>query len=174
MFKFFKQNHKIENNLYSKILFLSRNKIFYSDFGVLDTFQNRINLIFFHFSFLFNKGKINDTDKIHKIFDQKMFNFIFNRIELNMREIGYGDVTVNKNMKFLVKTFYNILLDFKKYHSKKISDKNVLFIKYLTIQKSNKTIDNNGLTKYFNKYQSFCFDLSLDSVIKGELKFTYK
>ena len=70
MFKFFKQNHEIENNLYSKILFLSRNKIFYSDFGVLDTFQNRINLIFFHFSFLFNKEKINDTDKIHKIFVQ--------------------------------------------------------------------------------------------------------
>ena len=27
-----------------------------------------------------------------------------------MRENGFGDVTVNKNMKFLVKTFYNILL----------------------------------------------------------------
>ena len=35
-----------------------------------------------------------------------MFDLIFTKIEQNMREIGYGDTVINKNMKFLVKNFY--------------------------------------------------------------------
>ena len=47
MFKFFKKKVSQENKLYNKILFLSRNKLFYTSFGLNDTFQNRINLSFF-------------------------------------------------------------------------------------------------------------------------------
>ena len=28
--------------------------------------------------------------------------------------------------------------------------------------------------EYFEKYQAFCLDLTLDSVLKGELNFKYK
>ena len=51
-----------------------------------------------------------------------MFDFIFNKIELNMREIGYSDMTINKNMKFLVKIFYNILLNCENYKKKKLKE----------------------------------------------------
>ena len=30
------------------------------------------------------------------------------------------------------------------------------------------------LVKYFNDYQAFCFDLSSDSVLRGDLNFIYK
>ena len=43
--------------LYNNILRLSRNKLFYTKFALEDTFQNRINLLFFHISFIFNKLK---------------------------------------------------------------------------------------------------------------------
>ena len=57
-----------------------------------------------------------------------MFDFIFNKIELNMREIGYGDMTMyNKNMKFLVNTFYNILLNCENYKKKNLKRKKNLF-----------------------------------------------
>ena len=35
-----------------------------------------------------------------------------------MRELGFGDVTVNKYMKFLVKSFYNILFFSEKFNEK--------------------------------------------------------
>ena len=44
---------KSETLLYNKIIFLSRNKLLYKEFGLKDTFQNRINLIFVHICFIF-------------------------------------------------------------------------------------------------------------------------
>ena len=123
----FKQIKSPENKLYNKILFLSRNKSFYTNLGLIDTFQNRINLIFLHISFLFIKLKQKDKSQFYKAFFQRMFDFIFNKIELNMREIGYGDMTINKNMKFLVKIFYNILLNCENYKKKKLKEQKFVF-----------------------------------------------
>ena len=71
-----------------------------------------------------------------------MFDFIFNMIELNMREIGYGDMTINKNMKFLVKTFYNILLNCENYKKKSLKNKNLFLLKYLTQNSDKKSTTN--------------------------------
>ena len=71
-----------------------------------------------------------------------MFDFIFNRIELNMREIGYGDTVINKNMKFLVKTFYNILLNCENFNEKSLNTKKMFFFKYLTYNNMIKKADN--------------------------------
>ena len=90
MSKYIKQINTQEDILYNNILLLSRNKLFYTKFDLNDTFQNRIHLIFIHISFIFIKIKQN-KNKIYKIFYQKMFDLIFNKIELNMREIGFGD-----------------------------------------------------------------------------------
>ena len=47
--------------------------------------------------------------------------------------------------------------------------------KYFTSAKDEtKAQYNRNLLDYFNKYQAFCFDLCLDSVLKGDLNFTYK
>ena len=169
-----KQIKDQENKLYIKILFLARNKLFYTKLGLVDTFQNRINLIFLHVSFLFIKLKQRDNNQLYKEFFQKMFDFVFNKIELNMREIGYGDMMVNKNMKFLVKVFYDILLNCENYKKKSNKSKNLLLLKYLKQNADKKSTDNIGLVEYFDKYQAFCFDLSLDSVLKGNLNFKYK
>ena len=159
--------------LYNNILLLSRNKLFYTKLNLIDSFQNRIHLIFIHISFIFIKIKQNNKNKVYKIFYQKMFDLIFNKIELNMREVGFGDTTINKNMRFLVKTFYNILFNCEKYKKMDPYAKNMFFNKYLA--QNNINNDNNkDIIEYFNKYQTFCFDLSPDSVLKGELNFNYK
>jgi len=170
----FKQIKSPENKLYNKILFLSRNKSFYTKLDLIDTFQNRINLIFLHISFLFIKLKQKDKNQFYKEFFQKMFDFIFNKIELNMREIGYGDMAINKNMKFLVKIFYNILLNCENYKKKSLKNKNLFLLKYLTQNSDKKCTDNIVLVEYFDEYQAFCFDLRSDSVLKGDLNFNYK
>ena len=163
-----------EDILYNNILSLSRNKLFFTKFGLADTFQNRIYLIFIHISFLFIKIKQNNQKEIYKIFYQKIFDLIFKNIELNMREIGYGDIVTNKNMKFLVKTFYNILLNCENFNWKSINLKKMFFFKYLEHNNMKKKADNVPLIEYFDKYQAFCLELSLDSVLKGDLNFRYK
>ena len=170
----FKQIKSQENKLYNKILFLSRNKLFYTKLGLIDTFQNRIYLIFLHISFLFIKTKQKDYNPSYSESFQKVFDLIFKKIEQNMREIGYSDMTVNKNMKFLVKIFYSILLNCENYKKKSLRDKRKFLLKHLSQNSSKRDTKNISLLKYFDKYQAFCFDLSLDSVLKDDLNFNYR
>ena len=44
-----------------------------------------------------------------KKFSQESYDALFNNIEYNLREMGYGDVAVNKKMKDLNKLLYDIL-----------------------------------------------------------------
>ena len=127
MFNNLKKINTQEDILYNNILSLSRNKLLYTTFNLADTFQNRVYLIFIHISFLFIKIKQINHKETYKIFYQKMFDLIFNKIELNMREIGYGDTTINKNMKFLVKVFYNILLNCENLNKKSFNNKEIFF-----------------------------------------------
>ena len=174
MFINLKNTKTQEEILYNNILSLSRNKLFYTKFNLADTFQNRIYLIFIHMSFLLMKIKQSNNEKKYKFFYQKMFDLIFKKIELNMREIGHGDTTINKNMKFLVKSFYNILLDCENLSIKNTDHKKIILSKYLEHIKTDKKANSTHLVEYFDKYKTFCFDLRLDSVLKGELNFKYK
>ena len=170
MSNYIKKNAK-EEALYNNILLLSRNKIFYTNFNLDDIFQNRIHLIFIHISFLFTKIKQNKNKTLFKDFYQNMFDLIFKKIDLNMREIGFGDVTINKNMRYLVKTFYNILLKSEDYKKMNLSEKNNFLTSCLEFKSIEKMSINKALIDYFDKYQAFCFDLSLDSVLRCDFNF---
>ena len=174
MSKYIKQICTQEDKLYNNILLFSRNKLFYTKFDLIDTFQNRIHLIFIHISFIFIKIKQNNKSQIYKSFYQRLFDLAFNKIELNMREIGFGDTAINKNMKFLVKTFYSILFNCEKYKEMITNDKNKFLNKYLEQNNIKNNSINKDIIEYFDKYEAFCFDLKADSVLKGKLKFNYK
>ena len=60
--------------------------------------------MFFHFSILLLIHK-----KKGKKFDQKAYDNFFYSIENDLRELGFGDVYVNKKMKDLNKILYDIL-----------------------------------------------------------------
>tara|TARA_B110000438_G_C15724739_1_gene611467 strand:- start:462 stop:986 length:525 start_codon:yes stop_codon:yes gene_type:complete len=171
MYNFFNKKGTHEDKLYNKILSLSRNKFFFTEMALKDTFQNRINLIFLHISFIIIKIKDKSKSSLYKDFYQKLFDHVFKRIETNMREIGFGDVTVNKNMKFLTKSFYNILLNCENYKSKSKDDKIIFLRNYLKSNNPENKPINSNLIKYFDKYHSFCLDLSSDNVLKGDLEF---
>ena len=174
MSKYIKQKKTRKDILYNNILLLSRNRLFYTKFNLIDTFQNRIHLIFTHISFLFIKIKQNNENVGFRTFCQEMFDLIFYKIELNMREIGFGDTTINKNMRFLTKTFYNILFNCEKYKRMNMSNKNKFLNRYLEQNDIKNITINMAIIEYFNKYEAFCFDLGLDSVLNGDLKFNYK
>ena len=54
------------------------------------------------------------------------------------------------------------------------NNKENFFSKYLDLNKDQKNPNNMLLINYFNKYQAFCFDLSSNSVLKGDINFNYK
>ena len=96
-------DHKID--LYNILLSLSRNIFFYKKIGLSDTFETRIYLMFIHFSIFMIIFKKKDSK-----FDQNSYDNFFHSIENNLRELGFGDVTVNKKMKEFNKILYDILL----------------------------------------------------------------
>ena len=57
---------------------------------------------------------------MNKSISQELYDNVFLNIENNLREMGHGDVTVNKKMKDLNQVFHDILLKFvdEKYSNK--------------------------------------------------------
>ena len=170
MLKYSKQIKSQENALYNKILFLSRNKLFYTKLSLNDTFQNRIYLIFFHLCFILIALKNKESDKNYQ---QAIFDFFFRQIELNCRELGYGDITINKKMKALIKLFYEILIQCNNWKYLQIDNKNNLLINFFSNKYDNKILTNK-LVNYFDKFAFFIEDKSLNSITKGVFNFVYK
>ena len=92
-------------NLYNNLVNLSRNKSLFSLFTDKDTFSDRILILLFHFAFFLRQYK-GKTDKEYL---QNFFDYFFRQIELSIREIGYGDVSINKKMKDYINVFFSIL-----------------------------------------------------------------
>ena len=92
-------------SLYNNLVKLSRNKNLFSIFTDKDTFSDRILILLFHFAFFLRQYK----DNTEKEYLQKFYDYFFRQIELNLREIGYGDVSINKKMKDYINIFYSIL-----------------------------------------------------------------
>jgi len=167
---FFESKKKNILPLYNKIVFLTRKSFFYKDFKLTDSFSNRIYLIFFHLSFILIVLKNSESEKNDQ---QDIFDFFFKQIELNCRELGFGDSTVNKKMKSLIKLFYEILMECENWKQLQIDRKNNLLLNFFTYNFDNK-ISTNKLANYFDKFVSFIEDISLNSITKGVFNFVYK
>ena len=64
-------------------------------------------MIFFliHFAFFVKNFKTEENTKIL----QDIYDFIFRQLELSIREIGYGDQSINKKMKDYINLFHSII-----------------------------------------------------------------
>lgn len=127
--------------LYSKTLIDSRNPDIFKKY-ILDNLNNKLLIFLIFLSKIFNNMSENNKNY------QKFFDYIFNRIEIDLRELGYGDMSVNKKMKIIVTKFYSILIDFKNYSNLSVVQKTDILIKYFSkIEKKDDFIE--FLNKYF-------------------------
>ena len=161
---------KHNNNLYNTALNLSRNLFFYKELGLKDTFETRIYLMFIHFSIFMIIFK-----KKNSKFDQDSYDNFFHSIEKNLRELGFGDVTVNKKMKDFNKILYDILLklDLSKENGKNFLLNMDLIKKYFESLNSKETSNLSHFVDYINDFFNFCFELPLDNMLDKANKFKY-
>ena len=163
---------KHDTILYNTLLSLSRNLFFYNHVKLDDKFEIRINLMFFHFSIImliFKKKGVT--------FDQKSYDNLFYCIENNLRELGFGDVSVNKKMKDLNKILYDILLkiDLNKITYEKFKINKNLVKGYFKPTDQRKQLKYEYIEKYFIDFYDFCFELTPDNMIEDlkNFKFSY-
>jgi len=166
MFSFYNRHN---NNLYNKLVDLSRNIYFYKKLLLKDNFETRIILIFLHFSIILININSRKTDK----FPQKIFDNIFLNIEYHLREIGHGDVSVNKKMKTLNKIFYDILLKVISKKEKKILINKIVLKNHLSMNVNVKSEYIDKIALYLENFYDFCFELDNNSMIEGKINFKY-
>ncbi len=90
--------------IYNNLIKLTRNKNLYNS-NFQDTFYDRIIIFFFHLAFLLKEYKNKET----KNNLQNFFDYCIRQIELSIREIGYGDATINKKMKEYVNLLFSVI-----------------------------------------------------------------
>jgi cytochrome b pre-mRNA-processing protein 3 len=106
-----------------------------------------------------------DTNKKYL---QELFDFVIKQIELSIREIGYGDVSVNKKMKEYVNLFYSIIEQIDLWNSSDNKYKTELMKNYLYIEKN-----LNYHVDYFEKYRSFLKKNALNNFTKDIINFKF-
>ncbi len=131
-----------------------------------DSFETRIFLMFFHFSLFMIIFK-----KKGKKFDQKEYDNVFKNIEYNLRELGFGDVSVNKKMKDLNKLLYDILLKIDKSPKNDFKLNKELVLKYFTTFKDENDPKIVDFERYFVEFYKFCFELPIQNMIREALNF---
>lgn len=150
---------------------LSRNIFFYENLRLSDKFETRIYLMFFHFSIIMLIYK-----KKQKKFNQNNYDFFFHSIENDLRELGFGDVSVNKKMKEFNKILYDILLkiDQDSKNIKKFKINKNLMLKYFEDLKLEDNEKTSLLESYFDSFFDFCFELNHDNILENLDKFKFK
>ena len=161
IFNFKKHN----SDLYNTLLSLSRDLFFYNKISLKDTFETRIYLMFMHFSIILIIHKFKEIK-----FEQKEYDSFFFCIENNLREMGFGDVSVNKKMKDFNKNFYDILLKINT-SKNEIKINKELVLKYFSEFKGVKNDDYQLFDRYFVDFYHFCFELDHKTMIKKAIKF---
>jgi len=122
--------------------------------------------MFIHFSIMMIIFK-----KKGKKFDQKSYDSLFFNIENNLRELGYGDVAVNKKMKDLNKILYDILLKINNEVSGSFKVNENLIFKYFNQFKDKDQAKYLDFERYLNDFYKFCFELSLENMIREAINF---
>ena len=92
-------------HIYNKLINYTRNKDLYKNLNREDIFSDRLTVFLLNFSFFLKNFK-NDENKIIL---QEIYDFNFRQLELSIREIGYGNQSINKKMKDYINLFHSMV-----------------------------------------------------------------
>ena len=150
---------EININIYNNLIKLTRNKNLYND-NKQDSFYDRIIIFFFHLGFLLKNYKDQETKENL----QNFFDFCIRQIELSIREIGYGDATINKKMKEYVNLLFAIIDNIENW-DKYNNEKRLEILKNYIEDAKN----YENYLKYIDKYRSFLAKNTFNNLTKDIL-----
>ena len=145
-------------NLYNNFIKLTTNKSLYKDHDKQDTFNDRLVLFLMHFAFFLKVFKSRDNEKRL----QEIYDFNFRQLELSIREIGYGDQSINKKMKDYINLFHAIVSDIHFWNNHDFVKKREIVSKFL---ENFKNIED--LVVYFDKFMENLSKKTLNSYLKS-------
>ena len=130
----------------------------YKDLGRTDNFSDRLSLFLLHFAFFLKNFKNKDN----KLILQEIYDFNFRQLELSIREIGYGDQSINKKMKDYINLFHSMVSEIHFWSDLSKSQKIEKFSNFLT---DFKKIDH--LLDYFELFNENLSKKTLNSYLKS-------
>ena len=111
-----------------------------------------------HFAFFLKNYK----NEKNRLILQDIYDFNFKQLELSIREIGYGDQSINKKMKVYINLFHSMLSDIHFWDDLDKSQKN---------EKISTFLDDfgeiNNLVDYFEDFDENLSKKNLNSFLKG-------
>ena len=145
-------------NLYNSLIKLTTEKFLYKGLNKQDIFADRLTLFLLHFAFFLKEFKNSQNEKVL----QQIYDFNFRQLELTIREVGYGDQSINKKMKDYINIFHAIVSEIHFWNDLKYSDK----VKKISIFLSNFN-EIEYLVDYFDEYRENLSKKTLNSYIKS-------
>ena len=106
-------------HIYNNLINYTRNKDLYKNLNREDIFSDRLTLFLLHFSFFLKNFKKDEN----KLILQEIYDFNFRQLELSIREIGYGDQSINKKMKDYINLFHSMVSEIHYWDKLSKSDK---------------------------------------------------
>ena len=148
-------------NIYNNLIRLTTNKNLYKGLNTQDSFSDRLILFLIHFAFFLKVYKKEENTKIL----QEIYDFNFRQMELTIREIGYGDQSINKKMKDYINFFHFIIIEIRLWDDMKQDEKEKKISSFLS---NFNNIDN--LVEYFDDYNEKLKKKTLNSYLKCVIK----
>ena len=148
-------------HFYNKLIELARNKDLYKDFESQDLFSDRLTFFLIHFAIFFKVFKNKDD----KIILQEIYDFTFRQLELSIREIGYGDQSINKKMKDYINLFHDIIDKFHFWENLSRDEKEKIIANY-TLNSKNNVFLLNYFENFLNSLKKNTLNSFLKSVVK--------
>ena len=145
-------------HIYNNLINYTRNKELYKNLDREDNFSDRLTLFLLHFSFFLKNYKNDENKKIL----QEIYDFNFRQLELSIREIGYGDQSINKKMKDYINLFHSMVSEIHFWDDLSKSDKlNKISIFLGDFQ------NNEELLEYFDLFNKNLSKKTLNSYLKS-------
>ena len=145
-------------NIYNSLINLTTNKNLYKGFVKQDTFSDRLIFFLLHFAFFLKRYKDKNNSKLL----QDIYDFNFRQLELSIREIGYGDQSINKKMKDYINLFHSIVSEIHFWENYTYDDKKM---KISTFVENVENIDY--LVEYFDNFKEDLSKKNLNYFLKG-------
>ena len=144
--------------VYNNLINFTRNKDLYINLDREDNFSDRLTLFLLHFSFFVKNFKNEENKNIL----QEIYDFNFRQLELSIREIGYGDQSINKKMKDYINLFHSMVSEIHFWDTLDRDDK----LKKVTIFLSDFQ-NNEKLLDYFDAFNEKLSKKTLNSYLKS-------